>query len=141
MHADIRRWRPKGVIHFWFEADKRQGDGWHLAADAQACHDLDELVELGKASPYPARFSIPLGNVTGAVGKAPSKLLIAYNASWSPDHWIIKQNGDEVLWELGATSFECLRGVAADLRRGKLDYALGGNEADQRVWLWWPPAS
>ncbi len=140
MEDDVRRWRPKGTVYFWFEVDKRQGDGWHLAADALACCDLEEMVALGKASLYPARFTLPLEKIAGATRDAPTRLLVSYNASWPPGHWEIKRSGDGVLWELGAAGFDGLLAVAADLRRGEVDYSVGGEAADQRVWLWWPPA-
>ena len=141
MQDDVRRWRPEGRVYFWFETDKRQGDGWHLAADEAGCRDLEALVALGKASPYPARFSLPLGTVSGVKGEAVTRLLIACNADWLPDHWQITRQGKDVIWELGMGHLEGLLGVAADLRRGELDHAIGGDAADQRVWLWWPPSS
>ncbi|RYD69795.1 MAG: hypothetical protein EOP84_27780 [Verrucomicrobiaceae bacterium] len=139
MEEVVRRWRPKGAVYFWFEVDKRQGDGWHLAADAIACADLEELVALAKASPFPARFTLPLRHVAGASGDAPAELLVCYDARWPPEHWRIIRNGRTVLWELGSTKLGELQGAAGDLRRGEVDYVLGGEEADQRVWSWWPP--
>lgn len=139
MEEVVRRWRPKGAVYFWFELDKRQGDGWHLAADAMACADLEELVALAKASPFPARFTLPLEQIAGAAGDAPAQLFVSYDASWPPEHWRIIRNGRDIVWELGSVKIEGLRAAAADLRRGEVDYVVGGEEADQRVWLWWPP--
>lgn len=140
MDETVKRWWPRGAFYFWFEPDKRQGDGWHFAGDEAACADLEELVGLAKASRFPARFTIPIKMSVSASGQAPAKLIISYDARWQPDHWKISRIEDEVLWEMGPTKFDALLGASADMKRGAVDYVLGGEDEGERVWLWWPPA-
>jgi hypothetical protein len=134
MDEAVRRWKQRGRIFFWFEPDARQGDGWHIAANASGCDDLDEVIRLSRAATFPARFRLAPEARQGAA----TYLTISINRSWPKEHWRI-DGGNDPLFELGHDGLEMLAAAVADLRKGRGDYAIGPDEPDQRLWIWWPP--
>lgn len=118
-------------MFFWHEAARRQGDGWHMAADAAGCDDLEDLVRVAGAADFPARFTL-----AGPTGFA--ALTISFDRSRPADHWRLTK-GNHATLELGQDRLDELTGVVADLRAGNGDYTFGTDDPEQRIWIWWPP--
>ena len=136
MDEAVRRWKQTGQVYFWRESDRRQGKGWHLAADAAGCDDLEEVARLSRAATYPARFTF-----RAAPGQPDAReLIISFDQSRTPDHWRLKGTGPMTL-ELGPDRLEELTNVVADLRALGGDYTFGPDSVDQHIWVWWPPRS
>ncbi|WP_420472163.1 hypothetical protein [Brevundimonas sp. FT23042] len=129
MDEVVRRWKPKGRVYFWYEADRRQGEGWHIAADPGGCDDLEQIVSLARAAQHPARFTFASASA-GMVG-----LTISFNGAWSADHWVLTD--EPVVLSLGDEGLTALLDAVSDMRKGDGDYCIGPH--DQRIWVWWPP--
>lgn len=134
MDEAIRRWKQKGQIFFWLEADRRQGEGWHLAADLDGCNDLDDIIRLSRSAAYPSRFEF----VVATNGGARRALVLSVDRSWPADHWHLV-GGEVTKLELGIERLCELEKVAADLRAQKGDYTFGPDKVGQSIWVWWPP--
>lgn len=131
MDEAVRRWKPRGQVFFWHDADRRQGDGWHMAADPAGCDDLDDVGRIAGAADFPSRFT--LGRPPGFAA-----LTISFDRSRPADHWRLTK-GDPATLELGQARLDDLSGVVADLRAGKGDYTFGPDDPEQSIWIWWPP--
>jgi hypothetical protein len=139
MDDAVRRWRQRGRLFFWFETDKRQGDGWHISADTAGCDDLEEIVKLAKASKYPARFSLAPVPITDSTRRSPEGLVVSHDRSWKADHCNLRQEAGMVTLEMGADPLQALLKAAGDIRTGKGDYTFGAEDGPNRIWVWWPP--
>lgn len=137
MDDAVRRWRQKGTIYFWFEPDKRQGNGWHLAADEHGCQDLERIIALAQAAEYSSRFKIIPTPTAGR--RNASKLILSYNVEWPSHHWSLQSSEGAVTIELGDDRLNELKSAVPDLRkRNGGDYTIGAEE-DDPVWIWWRP--
>jgi hypothetical protein len=136
---EVRRWRQKGKIHFWFEKDKRQGAGWHLAADEVGCQDLDDIISLCRTAGFPPRFNITPSARPDAPANTNSTLVISYNTTWPEQHWLLGQSGTLITLEIGTARLDELSAAVGDMRRGEGDYAIGGDDDAQVIWIWWLP--
>ena len=136
MDEAVRRWRQTGQIYFWFERERRNGDGWHLAADPSGCGDLRQIIRLAREARFPSRFVI----APTPSASAPETLTLAHDNDWQADHWTIRTDRTSVVWELGADRLRELGDVVSDLESRDGDYAFGGEGDGQRVWVWWPPS-
>ena len=121
-------------MFFWHEADRRQGEGWHIAVDAKECDDLEGIVGLALGADHPARFAFP--TASGALGM--TALAIAFDAALPADHWRPEER-HPVRLVLGVNGLKSLRAATLDMRNGDGDYCIGPDAPDQRVWVWWPP--
>lgn len=137
MDEAVRRWRQTGRLYFWREARKAQGEGWHLAADADGLRDLGAAIALCRSAQHPARFA--LSTTPSNPNAGPAELVLSYNRTWVPGHWgLSTQAGDAVL-EFGTDRLNELEGAVGDMERGDGDYTIGGDDEAQRIWIWWPP--
>jgi hypothetical protein len=139
MDEAVRRWRQSGLIYFWFERNKRQGEGWHLAADEAGCRDIEELTTLAETSKFPARFELTPAP-TQAGSRNPKSLTVSHSKTWAAAHWRLVTGVDKVTLELGSDGLAQLRRVADETRAGEADYTIGGNDDSDRIWIWWCPS-
>jgi hypothetical protein len=130
----VRRWRQTGAIYFWIESDKRQGGGWHFAADERGKDDIDTLVGLAKNARFPSRFTLTPDPVSGPTRRSARKVTLSHNAKWAPSHWNLHEIDGALTIELGSSRLAELSAVVADLRKGGADYTFGGEPA---IWAWW----
>jgi len=137
MEEAVRRWRQLGLIYFWFEPDKRQGDGWHLAADPTGCSDLEKLTDLARTSRYPSRFKLIPVPIPGF--RVPKEVLINYSKEWIATHWSLEARANQLVLEVGSEGLAQLGEAVANLRSGDGDYTIGGEVYAERIWVWWPP--
>lgn len=131
MDEAVRRWKQTGRVWFWHEPDRRQGDGWHIAADAAGCDDLERIVGLAREGLHPARF-------TFAAAPGARALTISFDRHRAKDHWSLTK-GEPMHLALGPDGLDELSRLAAALRAGEGDYTIGPHDPDQRIWVWWPP--
>ena len=138
MDEAVRRWRQKATLQFWFEQNKRQGGGWHIATNAEGCRELEDVFEMAQQAKYPSRFTFALKAVASQTAKCPEKLVLSYNRDWPPDHWALALGGDTVELEVGTDRFVDLRSILDLLRKEQFDYWHPIRGTDQGLWVWWP---
>jgi hypothetical protein len=136
MDEAVRRWRQTGRIYFWEESDRRQGDGWHFAADEKGGDDIATLVSLAKNARFPSRFALTPHLVFGPTRRSARKVMLSHNAKWLSNHWVVHEANGALTIELGSSRLDELGAVVAGLRKGEADYTFGG---EPLVWAWWTP--
>ncbi|GLS02427.1 hypothetical protein GCM10007859_24510 [Brevundimonas denitrificans] len=137
MDEAVRCWRQTGRLYFWREARKTQGEGWHLAAEADGLRDLRAIITLCRSALHPARFALGVPSSSQNVG--PAELVLSHNQTWAPDHWILSPRGLSAVLELGSDRLTELEAAIGDMEGGRGDFTIGGEEEAERIWIWWPP--
>ncbi|MDP1913858.1 hypothetical protein [Brevundimonas sp.] len=137
MDEAVRRWRQTGRLHFWRETLKTQGEGWHLAAEADGIRDLRAIMALCRTAQHPARFA--LGLSASKPNDGPTELVLSHNRAWAPDYWVLSVRQQGAVLEFGADRLVELEAALGDMEGGHGDYTIGGDDESQRIWIWWPP--
>jgi hypothetical protein len=96
---------------------------------------------------YPSRVTLPLSrppekalNVpnreTGAARRAAS-WTISFNRESGPETWDLSASPPAVSLRFGAKALPDLQKAVRDSLNGRGDYAIGGTESSEYIWIWW----
>ena len=136
MDEAVRRWRQKGNVYFWFENDKRQGFGWHLATDELGCASLNEITELALTAKFPSRFNIALTTGRGSNPRTVAKLGISHNPDWPGTCWNLREQEEGVALELGTQRLVQFQQMLPSLHGGRFNDVTFPDEIEFQYAIW-----
>jgi hypothetical protein len=139
----VDRWKQAGSLYLWrYAAARRDYEGWHLTADADACRSILDLLDRMLAAPYSSRKEISLGRVAEGVTRvvgcnAPVRpattLILVAPRGERPEEWSITAAGNRVTLWSGQEGLRALRAGLEAIERGEGDYSFGAPP----LWFWW----
>ena len=145
MDHTTHNWRQTGRIYLWHYVDNPKNyRGWHLAADADGCKSLRQLLASFQTALYSTKQRIdldqtddrlaPVENYAGRY-RSYSRWEIQHSKSkHAADHWQLTADGNLVQLELGLDRVAELANALTQLSRGNDDFLIGDD--GQELWFW-----
>jgi hypothetical protein len=96
---------------------------------------------------YPSRVTLPLTRPPKEALNVPNRevdgarpavsLTLSFNRQWNPDLWELSADSQAVTLRFGVNALPDLRKGVRDSLNATGDYAIGGAESSEYIWIWW----
>jgi hypothetical protein len=96
---------------------------------------------------YPSRVTLPLTRPPEMVLNVPNRetdlarpaasWTLSFNRQSAPETWNLSASPPAVNLRFGANALPDLRKAVRDSLKGRGDYAIGGSESSEYIWIWW----
>jgi hypothetical protein len=143
----VARFKLQGRDSLWRYPRVPKWEGWHFAADDEGCNSLLALFDLMEHAQYPSRVTLPLTRPPNEVLNVPNREVdvarpavswtLGFNTQWEPGLWELSADPRVVSLRFGVSALPDLRKGVRDSLMGNGDYAIGGAESSEYIWIWW----
>jgi hypothetical protein len=136
----VERWQQRGTIFMWQDKNPSYPE-WNITADDNACDALLDLFDRMENGLYSSkkelRLTVPVKTAHALRPfRTGTHLTIKYpKGRIEDDHWVLEQNGQRLVLNVGLERLRELRDAIVDMKEGGGDYLIGGDQA--RMWIWW----